>query len=297
MRIIMSAASGFLGTALVPVLRADGHEVVKLVRRETRTDDEVRWDPANHSLDPAHLAGADAVIHLSGAGVGSRRWTKSYKRTILTSRRDTTLTIATAIAAAEPRPRVLLSASGINYYGDNGDRLVDESTPHGSGFLADVCHQWEAATQAAADAGTRVVRLRTSPVFGPKGGMLGLLKLQFKCGVGGRLGSGRQYTPWISLRDQLDAMRFLLEAADISGPVNLAGPEPVTNADFTKALAAAVHRPAVLPVPRFALRAVTGDFADEAILASVRATPTVLLDHGYKFHDRDVQSALRWALG
>jgi uncharacterized protein (TIGR01777 family) len=297
MRIIMSAASGFLGTALVPALRADGHEVVKLVRRETHAADEVRWDPANHSLDPAHLAGADAVIHLSGAGVGSRRWTKSYKRTILDSRRETTLTIATAIAAAEPRPRVLLSASGINYYGDNGDRLVDESTPPGSGFLADVCHQWEAATQPAEEAGTRVVHLRTSPVFGPKGGMLGLLKLMFKFGVGGRLGSGRQYTPWISLRDQLDAMRFLLDAEDISGPVNLAGPEPVTNAELTKALAAAVHRPAVLPVPRFALRAVTGDFADEAILASVRATPTVLLDHGYKFHDQDLRSALRWALG
>jgi len=296
MKIVMSAASGFIGTALVPALRADGHEVVRLVRRETRAGDEVRWDPARHELDPAQLSGADAVIHLSGANIGDRRWTASFKRTLVDSRVDSTETIAAAIAAADAPPPVLISASGINYYGDCGDRLVDESTPAGSGFFAELCRKWEDATEAAQQAGTRVVRLRSAPVYGPGGGLLKPLRLLFKLGAGGRLGSGQQYMPWISLRDQLDVIKFLLTSAGISGPVNLVGPEPATNADFTKALAAEVHRPAVLPVPGFALRAVAGELADEGILASVRAVPAVLLEHGYTFHDPDIRSALRWAL-
>ena len=297
MKIVMSAASGYIGTALVPALRADGHEVVRLVRREVRAADERRWDPARRELDPAHLSGADAVIHLSGANIGDRRWSKAFKCTLVDSRIDSTETMAAAIAAADAPPRVLLSASGINYYGDMGDRLLDESAPVGSGFFAELCQRWENATLAAEQAGTRVVHLRSAPVFGPKGGILKPLALLFKFGAGGRLGSGRQYTPWISLRDQVDAIRFLLGADDITGPVNLVGPEPATNADFTKAFAATVHRPAILVVPRFALRAVTGELADEAILASVRAEPAALLKHGYTFHDQDVRSALRWAFG
>lgn len=297
MKIVMSAASGYIGTALVPALRADGHEVVRLVRRETRAGDEVRWDPAKHELDPAQLSGADAVIHLSGANIGDRRWTKSFKRTLVDSRVDSTETIAAAITTADAPPPVLISASGINYYGDCGDRLVDESAPAGTGFFAELCRKWEDAAEPAQKSGTRAVRLRSGPVYGPGGGLLKPLRLLFKLGCGGRLGSGQQYMPWISLRDQVDAIRFLLTADGISGPVNLVGPEPATNADFTKAMAAEVHRPAVLPVPGFALRAVTGELADEAILASVRAVPAVLLEHGYTFHDPDIRSALRWALG
>jgi hypothetical protein len=261
-----------------------------------RAADEIRWDPAARELDPAHLSGVDAVVHLSGASLGGRRWTESYKRTILASRVDSTETMAAAIAAAEPRPRVLLSASGINYYGDTGDRTVDESAPVGEGFLAEVCRRWEEATWAAAEAGTRVVYLRTAPVLAAKGGLLGRILPLFKLGVGGRLGSGRQYMPWISLRDQIGAMQFLLATDDISGPVNLIAPEQVTNAEFTRALASTVHRPAVLPVPGFALRIATGDFADEGILAGVRAEPAVLLKRGYQFHDPDLLSALRWVL-
>src|SRR5215207_2245714 len=297
MKIAVSAASGLIGTALVPALRADGHEVVRLVRREVRAADEVRWNPARHELDPAQLSGVDAVVHLSGANVGARRWSESYKRTIRNSRVDSTETMSAAIAAATPRPRVLLSASGINYYGDTGDRIVDEASPAGSGFLADLCQQWEAATRAAEEAGTRAVHLRSAPVLSRKGGLLKRIVPLFKLGVGGCLGSGKQYTPCISVRDQIDAMRFLLTADDISGPVNLTWPEPATNAEFTRALASTVHRPAVIPVPSFALRIVTGDFADEAILASVRAVPAVLLEHGYRFHDEDVLSVLRSALG
>ncbi len=297
MKIVVSAASGFIGRALVPALRSDGHEVIKLVRREVRAPDEVRWNPARHELDPATLSDVDAVVHLSGAGVGARRWSKSYKRTILASRVDSTETIAAALAAATPRPRVLLSSSGINFYGDTGTATVDESTPAGAGFLADVCVRWEAATREAAAAGVRVVHLRTSPVLAKRGGLLGKVSLLFKVGLGGRLGSGRQYMPWISLRDFLDAVRFLLAADQVRGPVNLTAPEPVTNAEFTRGLAAILHRPAVLPVPAFALRIATGDFADEAVLGGVRALPAVLLEHGYHFHDQDLQSALRWAFG
>jgi uncharacterized protein len=297
MKIVVSAASGFLGTALVPALRADGHDVVRLVRREVRAPDEISWDPARHELDPARLSGVDAVIHLSGAGVGDHRWTASYKRTIMDSRVDSTRTIAEAVAAADPRPRVLLSSSGINFYGDTGDRTVDEATPRGTGFFADVCTAWEEATQAAEDAGVRVVLLRTSPVVAGRGGLIGKAALPFKVGLGGRLGSGRQYMPWISLRDYLDAVRFLLANDAVHGPVNLTAPEPATNAVFTRELAAVLHRPAAVPVPAFALRIALGDFADEAVLSGVRALPTVLLEHGFRFHDETIRSGLQWALG
>jgi hypothetical protein len=297
MRIVVSGASGLIGTALVPALRGDGHEVVRLVRRQPSGPDEVRWDPAAHSLDPAVLSTVDAVVHLSGAGVGEKRWSEPFKRTIRDSRVDSTATIAAAMAAAEPRPRVLLAASAVGWYGNSGDREVDESEPAGTGFMADVCRAWEGATGAAEEVGARVVHLRTGLVCSPRGGLLGPMVPLFKLGVGGRLGSGRQYTPWISLRDEIGAIRFLLTADDVRGPVNLTGPEPVTNAEFTKALGRVLDRPAVLPVPRFALRIVTGSFADEGILTGQRAMPTVLLKHGYRFLDQDVTSALRWALG
>jgi hypothetical protein len=295
MRIAITGASGLLGSALVPALRRDGHSVLRLVRREPRTDDELRWDPARHELDPHALDDVDAVVHLSGAGIGDKRWTKAYKRELVDSRLDSTTTIATALAAAAPRRRVLLSGSGVNWYGDTGDTEVDETAPNGTGFLAELVRAWEGATRPAEAAGVRVVHLRTAPVFAPSGGLLSPIRMLFRAGLGGRLGSGRQYMPWISLTDWVDAARFLLTADDIRGPVNMVAPAQVTNAEFTRSLASALHRPAVFPVPAFALRTALGDLADEGALISLRVAPRVLTDHGFTFHHRDVDEALRWA--
>jgi uncharacterized protein (TIGR01777 family) len=296
MKVVVSGASGQLGSALVPALRDAGHEVLRLVRRQARVADELSWDPAGHILDPDALADVDAVIHLAGAGVGDRRWTAAYKREIRDSRVNGTQTIAAALAAAKPRPRVLLSASGINWYGDTADRTVDESAPSGEGFLADLCREWEAATRPAEEAGVRVVRMRTAPVLAPEGGLLGRLVPIFRLGVGGKLASGKQYMSWISLRDYLGAIQFLLTAEDVRGPVNLCAPDPVTNAEFTRALGTVLRRPTVLPVPGFAVRIVAGELADEAALIGQRALPTVLLERGYEFQDIDLDATLRWAL-
>lgn len=294
MRIAITGASGLLGSALVPALRADGHEVLRLVRREARADDELSWDPAAHRLDPRALDDVDAVIHLAGAGVGDRRWTAAYRRQLIRSRVDGTETIAAALAAAAPRPRVLLSASGVNWYGHTGDTAVDETVPNGTGFLAALTNVWEAATRPAEAAGVRVVHLRTAPVLAPSGGLLGPLRLLFKAGLGGRLGSGRQYMPWISLADWVGAARFLL-TADVSGPVNMVAPAQVTNAQFTRALARTLHRPAILPVPAFALRIALDGFADEGALVSLRVVPRVLAEAGFTFRHPDLDSALTWA--
>jgi uncharacterized protein (TIGR01777 family) len=295
MRIAISGASGLLGSALATALEADGHSVLRLVRREARGREEARWDPAAHRLDPAVLDDVDAVVNLAGAGIGNRRWTAAYKRTLVASRLDSTTTLATAMVAAAPRPRVLLSGSGVNWYGDTGATEVDESAPHGTGFLAALVREWEAATAAAEAAGVRVVHLRTAPVFARSGGLLGPLRLLFQAGLGGRLGSGEQYMSWISLPDWVAATQFLLTADDIAGPVNLTAPAPVPNAEFTRVLARVLHRPAVLPVPAFAMRLALDGFADEGALISLRITPRVLQEHGYTFRHPDVESALRWA--
>jgi uncharacterized protein (TIGR01777 family) len=295
MRILIAGASGFLGTRLVDTLRTDGHDVHRLVRRAPRSADESRWDPARGQVDPAAVAAADAVVNLAGANINGRRWTAAYKKVLVDSRVDTTSTLATAIAAAERRPAVLLNASGIHVYGDCGDRAVDEQDPPGTGFLADLCREWEAATAPADDAGVRVVHLRTSFPLDREGGFLKPLLLVFKLGGGGKLAGGRQYMPWISLPDWLGATTMLLERGDIAGPVNLTGPEPATNAEFTEALGRAVHRPTLLPVPAFALRAALGELGDWAV-ASLRATPGVLTKAGYAFRHRSVASAVRWAV-
>ena len=298
MRIAVTGSSGLIGSALVPALQADGHEVLRLVRRTPRTADEHRWDPAHRLVDPELLAGTDAVVNLAGAGIGDHRWTARYRAEVLASRVDSTATIsqglADAIAAAPDRPRELLSGSAVGLYGDTGDRPVDETDPAGAGFLADVCRQWEAATAPAQQAGARVVLLRTGLVLA-RGGMMGRIRPLFAAGAGGRLGSGAQYWPWISLRDEVDAIRFLL-TADVAGPVDLTGPEPVTNAEFTRVLGRLLHRPAVLPVPPVALRLVLGAFADEGVLAGQRALPTALLRAGFRHTHADVGSALRAAL-
>jgi uncharacterized protein (TIGR01777 family) len=294
MRIAIAGSSGFLGTHLVRLLRAENHDVVRLVRREPGSAGEVRWDPANRVLDPTVLSTVDAVVNLAGANVG-RRWTEAYKRRIRASRIDTTATLAGAIAAAGNPPPVFLNSSGVDYYGDTGDQAIDETSPPGQGFLADLCREWEAATGPAEDAGVRVVRLRTGPPLHAGAGFLKPLLIQFRLFAGGRLGNGRHYVPWISLADWLGAARFLLGNAAVSGAVNMTGPNAVTNAEFTRALAEVLHRPALLPLPGFALRLVLGEFSTVA-LASHRVLPAVLLHAGYEFRHTDVRSALRAAL-
>jgi uncharacterized protein (TIGR01777 family) len=297
MRIIVAGSTGYIGSALVTSLRSDGHEVVRLVRRATAGPDEVRWNPAAGELDPTVLHGADVAVNLAGVGVGDRRWTDGYKRLILSSRVDSTVTLSRALAHAHPAdgPDTLLNASAIGFYGDRGDEVLDESSPPGEGFFPDVCRTWEAATHAAEDAGVRVCHLRTGLVVGPGGGLMKRLVPLFRAGLGGKLGSGRQYQSWISLADEVAAVRFLAGRDDIAGPVNLTAPAAVTNAEFTRALAAAVRRPAVLPVPGFGLRVVLGEFAGN-VVDSARVVPGVLTGAGFRYEHPDVSKALQWAV-
>lgn len=297
MKVAVTGSSGLIGRALVTGLHDAGHPVVRLVRRATRAPDEVRWDPTGGGLDPAALSDVDAVVHLSGAGVGDHRWTEQYKRVIYDSRIESTRAVVAALLAARKQgagPRALLCASGVGFYGDTGDRVVDETAPAGDTFLAGLCRDWEAATEPAAEAGVRVARMRSGLVLSRSGGVLGRLLPLFRLGLGGRLGHGRQYWPWISLADEIGAMNYLL-AEDVHGPVNLTAPEPVTNAEFTRRLGRAVHRPALVWAPRPALRIVLGEFATEP-LGSQRAVPSVLESAGYQFQHRDLDAALGWVL-
>lgn len=293
MRVVLAGASGLIGTAVRQSLRADGHETKVLVRRPATAADEDSWDPGKGLVDPDFLADADAVLCLSGAGVGNRRWSDSYKRVIRASRVHSVGTLARSLAEYGG-PRVLLCASAVGYYGDTGDALVDEDSPPGNTFLARVCLDWEAAAQPARDVGVRVVHLRTGLVLARNGGLLGRLVPLVKAGLGGRLGSGRQFMPWISLTDEVAAIRFLLEH-DVAGPANLTGPVPVRNGEFTAALGRVLHRPTVLAVPGIAARIALGEFAGE-VLGGQRAVPSRLQDAGFRFTHRNVDSALRAAL-
>ncbi|MGI8334108.1 TIGR01777 family oxidoreductase [Actinomadura scrupuli] len=290
MRVAITGASGLIGAALSGQLREDGHEVVHLVRREPHGPQEARWDPQG-TVDTAALEGADAVVHLAGAGIGDHRWTESYKKKIRDSRTAGTRTLAEALAGLDRPPRVLISASAVGFYGDTGDRETDESGPQGAGFLAGLVRDWEAAAAPAAAAGIRVVHPRSGPVLAREGGFLGKVLPLFKLGLGGPLGNGRQWMSWISLPDQLAGLRFLLDRDDVEGPVNLTAPHPVTNAEFTRAVGKALRRPAVLPVPAAALRLAVGRFADEAILVSQRVVPRRLTEAGFTFEHPDVDSA------
>ena len=294
MRIIIAGSSGYLGTALIDRVRSDGHEVVRLVRRTPQSPDEVSWNPAAGDLDPAALAGADVAVNFAGVGIGDKRWTDAYKKAILSSRVDSTVTLSRAIAAADPGPRVLLNASAIGFYGDRGDEVLDENSPPGDGFFADVCRAWEAATQSAEEAGVRVCNLRSGLVVGPGGGMMKRLVPLYKAGLGGPLGNGRQYLPWVSLADEIGAIVFLMNA-ELSGPVNLTGPTPVPNAVFADVLGHALRRPSLLPAPKFGLKLVLGELGANAV-ESTRAVPRVLLDAGYEFIHPDVDRAVRWAV-
>jgi uncharacterized protein len=294
MRIVIAGSSGFIGTALVHRLRAAGHEVIRLVRRAPDGPGEVAWRPNEVPLDPATVDGVDAAVNLAGVGVGEQRWDDAYKALLRASRVNPTTALADAIAAAPRPPRVLLNASAVGFYGDTGDREVDESAPPGEGFFSELCQAWEAATAPAEEAGIRVVHLRTGLVLGPGGGLLQPLLPLFRFGLGARLGSGRQWMPCISLDDELGAIEFLL-TADVTGAVNLSGPAPVTNAEFTGTLGRVLHRPALLTVPPFALRLVRGEFGAQAV-ASQRVLPAVLAGAGYSFRHPDLESALRWSL-
>ena len=294
MRIAITGASGLIGSALVPHLRSQGHEVVRLVRRPAQTSDEITWDPAAGTVDLPALEGTEAVVNLSGAGVGDHRWTDAYKREILDSRVSSTRTIATAMTQLSHRPSVLVSASAIGYYGDTGDAPVDETSPKGTGFLCDVVEAWEQAADPARDAGIRVAHPRTGLVVAKEGGAWARMFPLFRLGLGGKLGSGRQYWSWISLRDELAALTTLI-TSDIAGPVNLTGPNPATNGEVTATMGRVLGRPTLLPAPAFALKAVLGEFSVE-VLGSARVLPRVLERQAFPFADTTIESAVRAAL-
>jgi len=295
MRIAVTGSSGLIGQALLRSLRADGHEVVRLVRRPARADDEVEWDPMRQYVDTAGLAGCEAVVHLAGAGVGDHRWTEGYKRTIRDSRVLGTAAIAEAVASLDTPPRTLVVGTAVGWYGDTGDRAVDESAPPGSGFLADVCQEWEGAAAAAEEAGIRTVYARTGLVVAREGGAWGRLFPVFRAGLGGRLGSGRQYWSHIALHDHIAALRHLLAAEELSGPVNLTAPEPVTQREVAAAMGRVLHRPALLAVPAPVLRAVLGEFSVD-VLGSQRVLPRRLLESGFAFAFPGIEDAIRAAL-
>lgn len=295
MRVAVTGASGLIGSALVPALRAQGHEVVRLVRRASAAADEVRWDPASGDVDLAGLAGVDGIVHLAGAGVGDHRWTDAYKAEILNSRVRGTDTIARAAAALDPQPAVLVSGSAIGYYGDTGDHAVDESAPQGAGFLADVVADWEAAAAPAVDAGIRVPFARTGLVVSSKGGAWKRILPIFKAGLGGRIGSGQQYWSYISLRDEVAALITLLTNDQYAGPVNLTAPVPVTNSEVTKAMGEVLGRPTLLPVPSIALKVALGEFSSD-VLGSQRVLPAVLEGTGFTWKDPSIASAIEQAV-
>ena len=293
MRIAVTGSTGLIGTALVAALRDGGHRVIRLVRRTPASEDEIAWDPLapTGGLAPGALDGLDAVVHLAGANVAGRRWTAAYKEEIRASRVRGTRALAGALAAASAPPSVLLSGSAIGWYGDTGGREVDESSPAGSGFLPDVVREWEAAARQAEEAGIRVVTMRSGVVMSRRGGVLARMLPPFRLGLGARLGSGTQVMSWITLADYATIVSFLLARPEITGPVNLTTPHPVTNAEFTSALAAAVHRPGLLFLPEPALRLALGGVSSD-ILASARVMPRRLEAAGYRFRFPDLPAAL-----
>ncbi|MGQ0631101.1 MAG: TIGR01777 family oxidoreductase [Sporichthyaceae bacterium] len=293
MKIAVTGSSGLIGTALVSSLKADGHEVLCLVRRPAKSADEVQWDPAR-TLDPRVLSGVDAAVSLAGAGVGDKRWSEDYKRTLIDSRIQSTFTLSTALAAQERTPAVLVAGSAIGYYGHSDGRELDENSPAGDDFLAQLCVRWEAATAPAEAAGIRVAHARTGLVVAKEGGAWARMFPLFKLGLGGKLGSGKQYWSFISLHDEIAALRHLLEH-EIAGPVNLTAPNPVTNAEITKAMGAALKRPTLFPAPAFALKIVLGEFSSEP-LGSQRVLPRRLEKEGFTFAHPTITEAIRAAL-
>jgi uncharacterized protein (TIGR01777 family) len=301
MLVVVTGASGLIGTALTRRLRAEGHQVLRLTRSRPTGADQAQWDPAAGQLDPDALAKADAVVHLAAKNIGEQlRWTARTKRELLASRVVGTALVARTMAdlagGSGPGPRVLLCASGVGFYGDRGDEVLTEASSGGSGFLADLCRQWEAAADPAREAGLRVVHLRTGPVQDTAGGGLPKQALMFRLGLGGRLGSGRQWLSWTSLDDIVGAYVHALTHEELDGPVNNVAPNPVTNAEFTATLARVLHRPALLPIPELGPKLVLGEAADEFLFVSQRAHPLRLLETGYRFQFPELEPALRHTL-
>jgi uncharacterized protein (TIGR01777 family) len=294
MRIVIAGASGLIGKALVSELREHGHEVLRLVRRAPSAADERGWDPPAGRIDDGALAGAEAVVNLCGAPIAGGRWSHARRQLLVNSRVEPTEVLAAAVA--EQGLPLFVNASAAGYYGDKGDEVVEETAPRGTGFLADLCGRWEAATQRATDAGARVVRLRTGHVLASKGGLVGMLKPLFFLALGGRLGSGRQYMPWIHVDDQVAAIRYVIEHDSISGAVNVCSPNPVTNTEFTAEFGRVMRRPAPWFVPAPALKLAAGD-SDGEILYSQRMVPSVLTEkgfsHGHPSLDETLSSLLR----
>ena len=293
-KIVVSGASGLIGTALVPSLRNDGHEVLRLVRREPAGTDEIRWDPATDELDTSRLHGVDALVNLSGENL-AKRWTNTRKRAILDSRVQSTELLARTAAALDPKPSVLVVASAVGVYGDRGDEILTEESAAGAGFLADVVRAWEAAADPAREAGIRVAHLRQGIVISKDGGALKPMLLPFKLGVGGRVGSGKQWWSWVGMDDLVGSYAHVL-AGDLAGAVNVTAPNPVTNEQFTKALGSALHRPTVLPVPAFAARTLFGEMGDTMLLGGQRVLPARLVEAGFDFSAPTIDIGLERAL-
>lgn len=297
--VAVTGASGFIGSALVASLRSTGDDVVRFVRRDVApgATDEASWEPAAGTIDRGALERADAVVHLAGEGIGERRWSAEQKQRILSSRVDGTRLIASTLAAMGPSAPVLVNASAVGYYGLRGDEVLTEESPPGTGFLADVVRAWEGATSAAADAGVRVVLLRSGIVLGPHGA-LGRMLPFFRLGIGGPLGSGRQWWPWIALEDVVGLIRHAIDTPSLAGPMNVTSPNPARNKDVARALGRVLRRPALLPVPSFALSLLMGrELTREVILAGQRALPAVAEASGYEFVHRELEPALRAAVG
>ncbi len=297
MKILVTGTTGLVGSALIPALTSDGHQVIRLVRKVSATPtNEIFWNPSLGTLNPATLEGFDAVVHLAGQSIAGARWTPEYKKRILSSRIQGTKLLVEALLSVSKPPSVLVSASAVGYYGNRGDEILREESTHGAGFLADLCLRWEAAAKPAAGRGIRVVMPRIGLVLSGNGGALGKMLLPFRLGVGGKIGSGSQYMSWISLDDLVGAIRHVILNQDIRGPVNAVSPQPVTNLEFTRALGRVLSRPTLVPLPAFAARMALGEMADELLLASARIEPSRLLATGFQFRFPDLQGALRHAL-
>lgn len=296
MHVAITGSSGLIGTALAERLRAEGHEVTPVVRRDPGPG-EIRWDPDRGEIDAEGLRAADAVVGLAGHPIGLRRWTRAHRQRILDSRVKGTRLLAETMARLDDGPRALVTASGINYYGDRGDEVMTERSGPGRGFMTDVCLQWEAAARPAADAGLRVAQIRTGIVQTRRGGALPKQLPLFRLGLGGPFGSGAQWQSWVSLDDAVGLYAHALRSDDVVGPLNATAPQPVTNATYTRTLARALARPALLPVPRFGPRLVFGRMADELLFASMRVFPQQAIDTGYEFRHQDLEACLRDVLG
>ncbi len=293
MKILMSGASGLIGTSVREYLHANGHETVRLVRGPAESHEKtVFWDPYEHRIDAAEIEGIDAVVHLSGESLAGLRWTQSKKKRIHDSRVISTRFLSEVVSTLSDPPKVFVSASGAGYYGDRGHEVVTEQSGPGRGFVAELCADWEAAAQPVKDAGVRIVHMRTGVVLTKKGGALPLMLPVFKLGLGGKLGTGNQYFSWIALEDVVHIIEFLLYAESLSGPVNLVAPEPVTNAEYTICLGKVLRRPTFLTVPRLAVRAMFGEMGDELLLRGQRALPQKLTDAGFEFRHRCLEDAL-----